>query len=52
MNKILTFTAAVLIVVILFITCKKQDPASENIDQPISVSVTIDGTTSVEAGVR
>jgi len=53
MNKVLTLITAVLAVSILFVTCKNQEqPTPENVDQPISVSITVDGATSAEAGVR
>ena len=52
MNKVLALITAVLAISILFVTCRKQEPTPENVNQPISVSITVDGATSPEAGVR
>ena len=44
--------ALIIILTALLTMCKKQDAITEVSDQPISVSITVDGKTSVETAVR
>lgn len=52
MTRLLFLLACILLAVYLLASCKKEDTTVQTQDQPISVSVTIDGKTSVEAAVR
>lgn len=49
MKKIICF---LVILFVAILSCKKQDATPEVVDQPISISISVDGATSVEAAVR
>ncbi len=51
-NRSLPFLTLVLLVGVAFATCTKQEPDTPIQDQPISVSITVDGKTSTEAAIR
>ena len=52
MNRILYILACLLLAAYLLASCKKEETTPQDQDQPVSVSITVDGKTSVEAAIR
>lgn len=52
MSKLLYLLACILLAIYLLASCKKEETTPQDQDQPVSVSITVDGKTSVEAAIR
>jgi hypothetical protein len=52
MNKKLVYIVAILSIIFVMVTCTKQESISTNEEQPITVSLEIDGKQSHEVRIK